>query len=51
MVNKSTVKDIIAHRVKDKEKILEAMKIQDELRRKTDTKESTEIIRDWRKAR
>lgn len=51
MVNEGTVKDIIAHRVKDKEKILEAMKIQDELRRKTETKESTKIIREWREAR
>jgi len=51
MVNESKVKDIIAHRVKNKEKILEAMKIQDDLRRKTDTKESTEIIRKWREAR
>lgn len=51
MVNESSFKDIITHRVKDKEKILEAMKIQDELRRETDTKDSTEIIREWRKAR
>lgn len=51
MVNESTVKEIISHRIKDKEKILEAMKIQDELRRKTDTKESTEVIREWREAR
>jgi len=27
MVNETTLKDIIAHRMKDKEKILEAMKI------------------------
>ena len=51
MVNDSKVKDIHAHSVKNKEKILEAMKIQDDLRRKTDTKESTEIIREWREAR
>ena len=50
MENDSKVKDIIAHRVKNKDKILEAMKIQDDLRRKTDTKESIEIIREWRRS-
>ena len=51
MVNASDVKEIISHRVKDKEKILEAMKVQDELRRKSDEQESTKIIRKWRDAR
>lgn len=47
MRNSESIKEIISRRAKDREKIQEAMKIQDTLRKKSD-KNSTEIIREWR---
>ncbi len=51
MAEFASVKDIIKHRVKDHDKILNALRIQDSLRRKVGGEESTEIIRKRRDAR
>ena len=46
-----TIRDVVQHRLKDIDKILSALAIQDALRRKTGGKESEDIIREWREAR
>jgi len=50
MVIKSLA-ELLEHRAKDWEKILNAVKIQDGLQRKVGGKSSEEIIREWRDRR
>ena len=46
-----TVKDIVQHRLKDIDKILSALSVQDALRRRANGKDSEEVIREWRDSR
>ena len=45
------IKEVIEHRARDYGSIMEAIKMQDRLRKKVKGKESTEIIREWRDRR
>ena len=45
------IKELIEHRARDYGCIMEAIKVQDKLRKRVEGKESTEIIREWRDRR
>ncbi|GEM_PF-4296943 len=50
-VEVKNIKELVEHRAKDYSAIVIALKIQNNLRRKSTGKESTEIIREWRDKR